>query len=95
MPVDDARVRALCEIYYRLTGDETKPYAMGGGTYSGVVPNGITFGMGLPGRNARPDIPEGHGTAHKADEFIYLPNLVEAFKIVACAVLELDAMHDA
>ena len=95
MPVDDARVRALCEIYYRLTGDETKPYAMGGGTYSGVVPNGITFGMGFPGRNARPDIPEGHGTAHKADEFIYLPNLVEAFKIVACAVLELDAMHDA
>ena len=94
IPVDDARVSALCEIYYRLTGDETKPYAMGGGTYSSVVPNGITFGMGFPGRNVRPDIPEGHGTAHKADEFIYLPGLVEAFKIVACAVLELDAMYD-
>ena len=92
MPKEDPRVQALMGIYAEVTGDtETQPYSMGGGTYSRCLENAITFGPGFPNSEARPDdLPEGHGGAHAPDEYLYIPNLLRAMPIYACAIAELD-----
>ena len=69
-------MRALCEIYYRLTGDETKPYAMGGGTYARQMGGaGVAFGASFD---------EEESNAHQANECIN----VEQFKLHAQICLE-------
>ena len=90
IPRDDARIRFLSELYTEVTGEDGTPYVMGGGTYSGCVKNAITFGLGFPGTHPHPDIPEGSGGAHQPDEYIYLPNLLRAFKLIAYAAIALD-----
>ena len=91
MPKDDPRIVALQELYAELTGDAREPYTMGGGTYSRVIENAITFGPGFPDMDNRPEgLPEGHGGAHAPDEYLYIPSLLRAALIYACALLTLD-----
>ena len=91
IPKDDPRVEALQALYTEITGRNDPPYAMGGGTYSRVIPNAITFGPGIPG--ARVDLsflPEGHGGAHGRDEVVTLENLRVCVKMYAAALATLD-----
>ena len=83
-------VQAFQKIYKDVTGDDAAPYSMGGGTYSRVIPNGITFGGGL---NApAPDfLPEGHGSCHGPDEVKHIDTWLKAFEIYLKCVLELCA----
>ena len=91
IPRDDPRIQTLQAVYTEVTGDERPPYTMGGGTYSKKIPDAITFGLGNPTAQHRPEgLPEGHGGAHAPDEFRYLPDLLRAAKIYAAALPALD-----
>ncbi len=82
--------QTLMAIYREQTGDETPAYTMGGGTYSRVIPNGVTFGPGMMRNGRRPDfLPAGHGGAHGPDETLNLENWLKAFKIYLVSFLRL------
>lgn len=87
-PKDD-KVVALTEIYNTLTGNCLKPYTMGGGTYSRVIPGGINFGPGFQKKRKPAFLPEGHGSAHGPDEVLYLEDWFLALKIYIYAILKL------
>lgn len=90
----DPRIRALEQAYREVTGDNDTPnYAMGGGTYSKVLPNAITFGGDLTGSKI-PDglVPEGHGGAHSPDEIMSVDALLKSIKIYVYALSKLDAI---
>lgn len=91
IPKEDPRVRALQGVYRALTGRDDPPYTMGGGTYSRVVPNAITFGAGIPesGR-VRDFLPEGHGGAHAKDEALVMEKAYRCAQIYAVALAVLD-----
>ncbi len=92
---DDPKILALQELYKGITGDDRAPYTMGGGTYSRVLPNAITYGPGMPTMRERPDfIPEDHGGAHAPDEFLYIPAWLEGCAVYACALMALDGIVD-
>ena len=66
---------------------------MGGGTYSRVVPDAISFGGGLRGvEHDMSFLPEGHGGAHGRDEVLFLDNAMTAFRIYAVALAMLDEL---
>ena len=95
IPKTDERVVALQELYKEVTGRDDEPYTMGGGTYSRVVPNAISFGPGL--RGAEHDmsfLPEGHGGAHCRDEVLFLDSAMTAFRIYAVALAMLDELTE-
>ena len=95
IPKTDARVTALQELYREVTGREDEPYTMGGGTYSRVVPNAISFGPGLRGvEHDMSFLPQGHGGAHGRDETLFLDNAMTAFRIYAVALAMLDELTD-
>ena len=79
-------VKALMEIYQSVTGNTQKPFSMGGGTYSRVVPNAITFGPGLPVRRKADYLPDGHGGAHGPDEALFIEDWLKAFRIYVLSV---------
>ena len=84
----DERVVLLQEIYRDVTGDTAEPFSMGGGTYSRVVPNFITFGLGMP--HPEPDfLPVGHGSCHAPDEVLHLESWYKAFRIYVLALAAL------
>jgi succinyl-diaminopimelate desuccinylase len=90
MPKDDPRMALLTDLYAEMTGTRLEPYTMGGGTYSRVLKDSITFGPGFPDLKERPDLPPNHGGAHAPDEFLHIPSYRRAFAIYACAVKQLD-----
>lgn len=95
IPKDDARVVALQELYHEITGRDEQPYTMGGGTYSRVMPNAISFGAGMPGsRHTFDFLPEGHGGAHGKDEVQDLNDLFNCAKIYTVALAMLDELVD-
>lgn len=92
IPKDDPKVVALSDLYAEITGTYLPPYTSGGGTYSREFRRAITFGPGFPDRLEPDFLPENHGGAHGPDEVLYIPNLLKAFEIYACAVLKLDTL---
>ena len=88
---EDPKVTALLAAYRAVTGDDAQPYSMGGGTYSRVFPNAISFGPGLGKGGHRPDfLPEGHGGAHGPDEALSIEDWLKGFRIYILSVLKLD-----
>lgn len=95
IPKDDPRVTALQQLYREVTGFDHQPYAMGGGTYSRVAPNAISFGPGIPAMARDLSfLPEGHGGAHGRDEVLFLDTLFTCSKIYAVALAMLDEIED-
>lgn len=95
IPKDDPKVTALMDLYKEVTGRDDQPYTMGGGTYSKVVPNAITFGSGLPGgRSLGNFLPEGHGGAHSKDEVVCMDKLHVCAKLYVAALAMLDELVD-
>ena len=75
-------------VYNGVTGDEAKPYTMGGGTYARDFPNGVSFGPEHPERPA----PDFAGPIHGADEAACWAYFEEALKIYILALIELEKL---
>ncbi len=80
VPLDHPLVQKLCSVYREMTGDETKPLVIGGGTYCRAVKNFVAFG---------PMFPHSVDTVHQANEHIYIPDLILMTKIYTQAIYEL------
>ena len=84
----------MTDVFNEITGLDTQPYVMGGGTYARKIPNAIAYGLG--GVPKRPDTPvltlePGHGGAHQPNEILDLLNQLDAAKVFTMAVLMLNA----
>ena len=80
VPADHKIVRGLMKVYNELTGDDSKPLAIGGGTYSRMMPNTVAFGVVFPGEE---------DCCHIADEYICIESMMKATRIYAHAIAEL------
>lgn len=77
-------IQLLLKCYQEETGDyESKPMAIGGGTYAKESRNTVAFGSHFPGR-------EDH--IHEANEKIHLEDLFKSISIYAKAILRLGEL---
>ncbi|MBQ2961236.1 MAG: Sapep family Mn(2+)-dependent dipeptidase [Oscillospiraceae bacterium] len=88
MSVDNPAVQVCMNAYTTVTGEDAKPYTMGGGTYARDFPNGVCFGP-EHGDRERPDFV---GPIHGADEAGSIAELLEAMKIYILTLIELDKL---
>ena len=80
VPAEHKIVRGLLKVYNELTGENAKPLAIGGGTYSRMMPNTVAFGVVFP---------DQEDCCHVADEHIVIDRMMEATRIYAHAIAEL------
>ena len=80
VPADHKVVKGLLKAYHEVTGLEPYTIAIGGGTYSRMMPNTVAFGVCFPGEM---------DVCHIADEYIDLKNLMLGVRIFAHAIVEL------
>ena len=80
VPAEHKIVRGLLKVYNELTGENAKPLAIGGGTYSRMMPNTVAFGVVFP---------DQEDCCHIADEYIVIDRMMEATRIYAHAIAEL------
>lgn len=90
IPGDHPVALQLTEVFNRVAGEKKTPYVLAGGTYASRIPNSVAFGPG----NAKESFPygPGHGDAHQPDESQDIQYLVDAVKIYAMAIIELDSI---
>lgn len=92
LPESHPVISLLQQVWNDTTGNNDRPYAMGGVTHSKKLPDAITFG---PGYRKTPEntpdfLPKGHGQPHGADETSHLPSLLEALPKYVIALIRLD-----
>lgn len=80
VPKDSPIVTALLSAYQEVTGKAGEAFAIGGGTYAKVLPQGVAFGPTLPGE---PEV------IHCPDEYISIDNLILTTKVYAQGILNL------
>lgn len=83
--------KTLLDVYHTLAGStEAQPFTMGGGTYARHLKNAYSVGTGAGYKWKRPtDLPDGHGGAHQADEFVCIEAFLESVKVLTCMLAEL------
>lgn len=74
---DHKVVKGLLEVYHDVTGLPAYPIAIGGGTYSRMMPNTVAFGINFPGDT---------DTCHMPDEYIDWEKFILSVKIFAHAI---------
>ena len=84
--VDAAPIQALMEAYCQVTGEEAKPFTMGGGTYARHFPLAVSFGP----ENSNAVLPDFAGPMHGANEGAKFEHLLAALKIYILALLKLE-----
>ena len=82
VPESSELVQKLIGVYNGVTGENAKPFAIGGGTYARHLQEGVAFGMLFPGE---PEL------EHQANESISLESLRRAARIYAYAIVALCA----
>ena len=80
VPADSRIVQGLLKVYHEVTGLEPYTIAIGGGTYSRMMPNTVAFGVCFPG---------DMDLCHVADEYIDIEKMMLGVKIFAHAIVEL------
>ncbi|MBQ6326699.1 MAG: dipeptidase PepV [Clostridia bacterium] len=80
VPAESHVVQGLLKVYHEVTGLDAYTIAIGGGTYSRMMPNTVAFGVCFPG---------DMDVCHIADEYIDLEKLMLGVKIFAHAIAEL------
>lgn len=73
-------ITTLCRVYNEVTGKESKPVAIGGGTYARALKYGAAFGPEEAGEES---------TIHKADEYITFEKIEKCLKIYKLALQRL------
>lgn len=90
-PPADPVIECLTKSYQTHSGYNNPAYTMSGGTYAGKLPNGIGFGMSLPGKKVyRPDPARPVGDFHQADESICISQLLDAIAVYVMCLIDLD-----
>ncbi|MDD3193571.1 MAG: Sapep family Mn(2+)-dependent dipeptidase [Oscillospiraceae bacterium] len=80
VPADSPFIQTLLGCYERYTGQKGECIAIGGGTYTHNLKNGVAFGCADPAV-------DNH--MHGADEFAVIEQLILSAKIFAQAIIEL------
>ena len=80
VPAEHKIVRGLLQVYHEVTGLDAYAFAIGGGTYSRMMPNTVAFGLNFPGDT---------DTCHMPDEFIDIEKMMASVKIFAHAIAAL------
>ena len=80
VPADHKIVKGLLKVYHEVTGLEAYTIAIGGGTYSRMMPNTVAFGVCFP---------VDMDLCHVADEYIDIDKMMLGVKIFAHAIVEL------
>ena len=73
-------VKTLVEVYEEHTGDKTGPIAIGGGTYSRMLPLCVAYGPNFPG---------GEKVEHMSNEYIAIDRLMQMTEIYYDAFVRL------
>ncbi|MFW6238390.1 MAG: dipeptidase PepV [Halanaerobiales bacterium] len=81
VPQDDPLVHKLMHVYEEITGENSSPKAIGGGTYARALDKAVAFGPRFPGR---PKL------AHQADEYIEISDLMDCARIYTEALYSLS-----
>lgn len=89
MSLDNPAVQVCIKAYNTVTGENAKPYTIGGGTYARQFPNAVSFG---PEHPERPQ-PDFAGPIHGADEAASIDFFIEALKVYILALLELEKLE--
>ena len=71
-PSDSPVLGALLSAYREVTGDDSRPISIGGGTYAKAMPNMVAFGPNFPGRENR---------EHMEDEYILVEDFLKLEEI--------------
>ena len=82
VPAEHKVVKGLLKVYHEVTGLDAYAFAIGGGTYSRMMPNTVAFGLNFPGDT---------DTCHMPDEFIDIDKMMLSVKIFAHAIATLAA----
>ena len=86
--IDNPAVKACMDSYNLVTGEQTHPFTIGGGTYARHFPNAVAFGPEHPERPA----PDFAGPIHGVNEAACLADFMEALKIYIIALIRLEAI---
>ena len=89
MPLEKAEVQVCIRAYNTITGEDAKPFTIGGGTYARDFPNAVSFGPEHPERPA----PAFAGPIHGVDEAACKAWFTEALKVYILALLELEKLE--
>lgn len=89
MSLDNPAVQTCIKAYNDVTGEDAKPFTMGGGTYARDFPNAVSFG---PEHPERPQ-PDWAGPIHGIDEAANKNYLFEALKIYILTLIELQKIE--
>ena len=71
-PSDSPVLGALLSAYREVTGDDSHPISIGGGTYAKAMPNMVAFGPNFPGHENR---------EHMEDEYILVEDFLKLEEI--------------
>lgn len=89
MPLDKPEVQVCIRAYNEVTGENAKPYTIGGGTYAREFPNAVSFGPEHPERPS----PSFAGPIHGVDEAACRDWFLEALKVYILALIELEKLE--
>ena len=79
-PSDSPVLGALLSAYREVTGDESRPISIGGGTYAKAMPHMVAFGPNFPGHENR---------EHMEDEYILVDDFLKLEEIYERALVYL------
>lgn len=82
---NSAAIRTLIDTYNEVTGQNKKPFTMGGGTYARHFANAVSFGMEEP----EEPVPDFVGAMHGANEGVPVARLFQSLKIYILALARL------
>ena len=88
MSLDNPAVQVCINAYNDVTGENARPYTIGGGTYARDFPNAVSFGPEHPER----PMPDFAGPIHGVDEAACKDYLIEALKVYILALIELEKL---
>ena len=88
MDPENPAVQACMESYNQVTGENARPFTIGGGTYARHFPNAVAFG---PEHHERP-APDFCGPIHGINEAAGKADFLEALRIYILALLRLEAL---
>ena len=86
---DHPAIQALLDTYNDVTGEQAKPFSMGGGTYARHFPLAVSFGP----EDHRIPMPEFAGPIHGANEGAQISQLMKSLKIYILALIRLQEVE--